>query len=142
MLEQDILQNKLPSNYYDIVICAFGLKTFNNDQLRVLATETNRILKLDGQFSFVEVSKPESNILKGLYGFYLGKIIPMLGRLFMGNPIEYKMLWRYTETFANARKALQIFESAGLTTTYHSYFFGCATGFAGRKKHVSCNSPN
>jgi len=69
VLQQDILNNKLPSNYYDFVTCAFGLKTFNDEQLNILALETKRILKSGGQFSFIEVSKPNNKLLKLLYGF-------------------------------------------------------------------------
>lgn len=54
LLEQDVLDSGLPSNHFDIVICAFGLKTFNNEQLKVLATETKRILKVGGQFSLLK----------------------------------------------------------------------------------------
>ena len=66
VLQQDILNNKLPSNHYDFVSCAFGLKTFNAEQLNILALETKRILKSGGQFSFIEVSKPNNKILKTL----------------------------------------------------------------------------
>ncbi|MBK9499076.1 MAG: class I SAM-dependent methyltransferase [Leptospiraceae bacterium] len=55
---------------------------YNPEQLKTLAIETNRILKPGGKFSFVEVSKPESFILKFFYGFYLGNIIPILGNFF------------------------------------------------------------
>lgn len=134
LIQQDVLQNDLPSNHYDSVICAFGLKTFNREQLSVLATETKRILKKGGQFSFVEVSKPEGLFLQTLYGFYLGKIIPILGRLLLGDPAEYKMLWRYASAFENAKQAAEIFRNAGLNVHYTSYFFGCATGFAGNKQ--------
>ena len=127
------LQNTLPSNHYDIVICAFGLKTFNPEQLKTLAIETNRILKPGGKFSFVEVSKPESFILKFFYGFYLGNIIPILGKLFQGDPTAYEMLWKYTEKFVNAKSVTETFQSAGLTANYNSYFFGCASGFSGYK---------
>lgn len=133
VLQQDILKNKLPSNHYDFVTCAFGLKTFNDEQLNVLALETKRILKSGGQFSFIEVSKPNNRILKTLYGFYLGKIIPILGRLLLGNPEEYKMLWQYTNKFDNAKKATEIFADTGLKTEFNSYFYGCATGFYGTK---------
>lgn len=133
VLQQDILKNKLPSNHYDFVTCAFGLKTFNDEQLNVLALETKRILKSGGQFSFIEVSKPNNRILKTLYGFYLGKIIPILGRLLLGNPEEYKMLWQYTNKFDNAKKATEIFANTGLKTEFNSYFYGCATGFYGTK---------
>lgn len=133
VLQQDILNNKLPSNHYDFVTCAFGLKTFNDEQLNILAFETKRILKSGGQFSFIEVSKPSNKILKTFYGFYLGKIIPILGRLLLGNPEEYKMLWQYTNKFDNAKKATEIFTNAGLKTKFNSYFYGCATGFYGTK---------
>jgi demethylmenaquinone methyltransferase/2-methoxy-6-polyprenyl-1,4-benzoquinol methylase len=133
LLQQDILKNDLPSNYYDIVICAFGLKTFDTEQLQILATETKRILKKGGQFSFIEVSKPTNKFLKQLYSFYLGQIIPILGKLLLGNPTEYKMLWRYTDKFVNAKIAEEIFNNQGLTTKSNSYFYGCSTGFSGHK---------
>lgn len=136
VLQQDILNNQLPSNHYDFVTCAFGLKTFNPTQLEVLASETKRILKPGGQFSFIEVSKPDHKLLNALYGFYLGKIIPILGRVLLGNPREYSMLWTYTAAFENAEKARDIFARTGLITNFNTYFYGCATGFYGTKPHA------
>jgi demethylmenaquinone methyltransferase/2-methoxy-6-polyprenyl-1,4-benzoquinol methylase len=133
VLQQDILKNDLPSNYFDFVTCAFGLKTFNDEQLQILALETKRILKVGGQFSFVEVSKPQNPILYLFYSFYLQRVIPILGRLFLGNPEEYKMLWQYTNKFENAKNAMTIFAESGLDTTFNAYFYGCATGFYGQK---------
>jgi len=133
VVQQDVLRNELPENYYDFVTCAFGLKTFNPEQLHMLAAETKRILKEGGQFSFIEVSEPQHKLLKFLYGFYLGKVIPVLGRLLLGNPEEYKMLWQYTHKFKNARLAAEIFKCAGLSVQFKSYFYGCATGFYGTK---------
>jgi len=71
ILQVDVLQSELPGNHFDIVICAFGLKTFDNEQLKKLAAETQRILKPGGQFSFIEVSKPENIVLRGGTGFIL-----------------------------------------------------------------------
>lgn len=133
VIQQDVLNNELQSNYYDFVTCAFGLKTFNAEQLNNLATETKRILKPGGQFSFIEVSKPNYTILKIVYGFYLGQVIPILGKLLLGNPEEYKMLWKYTNKFGNAKQATEIFSKVGLHTKFKSYFYGCATGFYGQK---------
>lgn len=134
VLQQDVLDNQLPSNYYDFVTCAFGLKTFNGEQLEILAKETKRILKKGGQFSFVEVSKPKNRGLQMLYGFYLGRIIPILSRLLLGNLEEYRMLWQYTSKFENAKTTAELFTKAGLATEFHSYFYGCATGFHGIKQ--------
>lgn len=132
-LQQNVLQSDLPSDHFDFVTCAFGLKTFNEEQLALLAQETKRILKPGGQFSFIEVSKPNPKVLSWLYGFYLGRAIPVLGKLLLGSPQEYKMLWNYTRRFENARKAADLFTAAGLHTEFASYFYGCATGFHGRK---------
>lgn len=133
VLQQDILNNVLPSNHFDFVTCAFGLKTFSNEQIRTLASETRRILKTGGQFSFIEISQPSNKILNTFYGFYLGQIIPIFGKLLLGNPEEYKMLWKYTKKFENAKVASDLFSQAGLKTNYSSYFCGCATGFFGTK---------
>lgn len=130
ILSQDVLNNNLESNKYDLVTSAFGLKTFNEDQLKQLAIETKRILKPNGKFTFIEVSVPDNTFLKFLYGIYLGKIIPLIG-----NREEYKMLWEYTNKFGNTKKAKKIFEENGLKTEYKSYFFGCATGIFGHKEY-------
>jgi ubiquinone/menaquinone biosynthesis methyltransferase len=134
VIQQDILQNQLPESGFDYAICAFGLKTFDLPQVRILASETKRVLKPGGQFSFIEVSKPESKLLQFFYGFYLGKLIPILGKLLLGNPREYRMLWQYKERFQDARDVAAIFKDAGLEVSFQSYFYGCATGFTGYKK--------
>ncbi|MBL7954380.1 MAG: class I SAM-dependent methyltransferase [Flavobacteriales bacterium] len=133
VLHQDVLQNHLPSAHFDIVTCAFGLKTFNPEQLARLAQETLRILKPGGRFAFVEVSEPNVVLLRALYGLYLGSVIPVLGRVLLGDPAEYKMLWRYTSAFGHAKAAMAIFQEAGLQAAYTSHFYGCATGFHGVK---------
>ena len=127
------MENNLPANHFDMVICAFGLKTFDPGQLKILANETFRILKTGGQFSFIEVSSPGNPVLRTLYKFYLGRVIPVFGSLLLGNPTEYRMLWRYTKAFENAKKAAEIFSNSGLNTKYCPYFFSCASGFYGVK---------
>ncbi len=133
VLHQDLLNNELPANHYDIVLCAFGLKTFDAGQLAIMAREVKRILKPGGQFSMIEVSAPENPLLKLLYQLHLSKVVPVAGRLLLGNPREYRMLWQYTSAFKDASAAAKIFSDAGLDTQYVKYFNGCATGFTGRK---------
>lgn len=136
LIHQDVLCSDLQSDHYDYITCAFGLKTFDEDQLLILASETKRVLKKGGQFSFIEVSKPSHKILYYLYGFYLGRVVPVLGKLLLGDPEQYRMLWLYTENFKNAIRAREIFANAGLSVQYRQYFYGCATGFYGQKNNV------
>ncbi|SMC76372.1 class I SAM-dependent methyltransferase [Moheibacter sediminis] len=134
VFNQNLLESDLDSNQFDVITCAYGLKTFNEIQLEQIAKVVTRILKQGGQFSFVEVSKPEQKKLHFFYSLYIGKIIPMLGKLFLGNPHDYKMLWIYTEKFQNAKRVIEIFEKENLKVNYNSYFFGCASGISGIKK--------
>ncbi len=134
VLNQDILKNRIPTNEFDIIICAFGLKTFNDKQIEELAQVIVRILKPNGKFSFIEVSKPTNKLLLFFYKFYLKRCIPVLGKLFLGNPSDYKMLWEYTDRFENSVKVRSTFEKHNLVVNFDQYFFGCATGISGRKK--------
>ncbi|MFY1047863.1 class I SAM-dependent methyltransferase [Chryseobacterium sp. GP-SGM7] len=133
LLCEDVLESQLESNFFDIISCAYGLKTFNSQQLDILAKEVSRILKHKGKFSFVEVSKPKNKILYSAYRIYLGKVIPVLGKLFLGNPNDYKMLWIYTENFENCNRVKEIFEKHHLKVDIESYFYSCATGIHGEK---------
>lgn len=133
ILQDDILNSNLPSIHYDFVFCGFGLKTFNEEQLQIFAKEVYRILKPGGQFSFIDVSEPKNIFINFFYKFYLKNLIPILGKVFLGSPEEYKMLWSYTSKFRNAEKATEIFKENNLTVQFTQYFYGCATGFKGKK---------
>lgn len=133
VLHQDVFNNTIQSNSVDCVISGFGLKTFSEAQLHQLAKEIKRILKLNGRFSLIDISVPNSVILKYFYLLYLKKIIPVLGKLFLGNPENYKLLGIYTEQFQNSKTCSAIFLSNGLQVQYETYFFGCASGIKGTK---------
>ena len=134
ILEENVFQNSIKTNIADIVYSGFGLKTFNEEQLNLLAEEIKRILKTNGRFSLIDVSVPENKILKTLYLFYLKNVIPLIGKLFLSNPETYKMLGVYTNNFKNSIKTKEIFESHGFRVEYIEYFYGCATGIKGLKK--------
>lgn len=133
LMEQDVLDNDITDNSFDVVMCAFGLKTFNSDQIQQFSKEVFRILKPGGKFAFVEISSPKNIFLKLFYRIYLGKVTPIITMLLMGNPKEYRMLWKYAKNFSNATFTAQKFMESGLEANFDSYFFGCATGIHGRK---------
>lgn len=132
-LHQDLFHNTLEDKTADCVVSGFGSRTFSHNQLDGLAQEIERILKPNGVFSLIEISTPNNKLLNALYLFYLKKVIPVLGRIFLGNPETYKMLGIYTEKFGNSKAALEIFRKYHFEVRYESYFFGCATGISGRK---------
>ena len=131
--QQDILSNTLENNSADCIISVFGLKTFSDEQKRVFAAEIKRILKPQGTFSLIEVSVPDYKPLRVLYMFYLKQIIPILGKIFLGNPENYRMLGVYTEAYGNSKRMEEILSNEGLMVNYHDFFYGCASGISGVK---------
>lgn len=131
LTNQNALKSNLPDAEFDVVLAAFGLKTFNKEQLLQLAREVKRLLKEGGCFSFIEVSQPKNLFLRLLYKVHLKYIVPVCGWILLGNPQEYRMLWKYTEAYKNAESTVAIFQSVGLNARYESYFGGCATGVSG-----------
>jgi ubiquinone/menaquinone biosynthesis methyltransferase len=136
VIEENVLQNTIDDNSADYIVSTFGLKTFSDSQLKVLARQIRRILKPDGQFSFVEISKPKSKFLAIPYMFYLKFVIPVIGKMFMGDSLDYRMLGIYCEAFKDCAKFKAYLEEEGLLVSMNKYFFGCATGVHGKKAAV------
>lgn len=133
ILKENVFENSIQSQTVDYVISGFGLKTFNNEQLENLADEIDRILKPNGEFSLIDVSVPKNKFIKPLYMFYLKKVIPVLGKIFLGSPETYKMLGIYTENFENSKNVYNIFNQHNFKVDYVEYFVGCASGIKGVK---------
>ncbi len=133
VIEADALNCPLDASSVDHVFSSFGLKTFNEQQLFQLASEVARILRPGGAFAFLEISVPPNRFLRLPYMFYLSRIVPVLGRLLLGNPDNYRLLGVYTSAFGNCETAAEIFTDCGLVVEFKSYFFGCATGIVGWK---------
>ena len=131
--KENILSNSIPDSSADHVLSGFGLKTLSVNQQRFLATEIHRILKPGGTYSLIEVSAPSFIPLRVPYMFYLKRIIPLIGKCFLGSPENYRMLGVYTEQFSNCQEFCEMLRSVGLEAKYNEYFWGCATGVSGIK---------
>lgn len=145
VIEADVLANVIEPAIADVVICSFGLKTLSEGQITQLATVVTRILKPGGVFAFLEISVPQHVLLRSVYLVYLRYVIPLIGRLFLGNPDNYRMLGVYTQAFGDCGHAAEAFRRAGLAVSEASFFFGCATGMHGHKPHagsrLECMNP-
>lgn len=133
LLVEDALRCSLPDDSADAVVATFGLKTFMKPQIEQFAAEIRRVLRPGGTFSLIEVSMPDNVLLSAPYLFYLKKVIPRLGKAFLGDPDTYRMLGVYTEKFKNCRLVMDCFERAGMEVRQVNYFGGCASGLVGRK---------
>lgn len=133
VMRGNALSAPLPNEAADRIVACFGLKTFSQGQLVLLAREVRRLLKQDGTFSFVEIATPRRWLLRVLYLFYLRHLIPVIGRLFLGNPDNYRLLAVYTHSFGHGDCVRHAFTSEGLVVQREDLFFGCAQRFTGHK---------
>ena len=132
-VETDVLLHSFEPDSADAVVSCFGLKTFSDSQLERLVKQLARVLRPGGQFAFLEISVPKNRLLKIPYMFYLNRIIPVIGRMMMGNPDNYRLLGVYTRQFSSCERVVEIFKRQGLSVNWNHFFFGCATGLAGRR---------
>lgn len=133
VIEEDVLLNTLAAESADCIISTFGLKTFSAVQQQALAREITRMLRPQGVFSLLEISVPPSLLLRVPYMWYLKHVIPIIGKLLLGNPDNYRLLGVYTEQFGTCISMANYLRAAGLHVEYKQFFFGCATGLVGRK---------
>jgi demethylmenaquinone methyltransferase/2-methoxy-6-polyprenyl-1,4-benzoquinol methylase len=133
LIEVDVLKSSLAAESADFVISTFGLKTFNQDQQRHLARELARVLKRGGVFSLIEASDPKGWVLHGLYRSYLNRVLPMVERIVLRGAQDFSMIGVYTRNFGDCRFIAQCLAEEGLEVEFKVFFFGCATGVAGRR---------
>jgi demethylmenaquinone methyltransferase/2-methoxy-6-polyprenyl-1,4-benzoquinol methylase len=127
------LDPPLPAGSADAVLCLFGVKTLRPADRPRFAAELARVLRPGGTYSLIDVSVPQFAPLRWPYLFYLKWVIPILGRLLLGNPESYRLLGIYTERFGDCRALVPVLRDAGLQATYVDSFFGCASGVWGRR---------
>jgi demethylmenaquinone methyltransferase/2-methoxy-6-polyprenyl-1,4-benzoquinol methylase len=131
--QSSILAGTRGPDSVDVVVSSFGLKTFTDEQRLELAREIFRLLRPGGRFSLIEISVPPNFFLRLPYLFYLHRVVPWIGRLFLGNPDNYRMLSVYTQGFQHGGRFTQQCRSVGLEAEMKSYFGGCATAVMGTK---------
>ncbi|MCB1325302.1 MAG: class I SAM-dependent methyltransferase [Spirochaetales bacterium] len=130
LVEADVFDYE-PDQRFDFILCNFGIKTLAQYRAKQLAELVENWLSPAGSFVFLEISVPANRILREPYMFYLKRIIPWLGRLFLGNPDNYRMLGLYTERFKDCGGLAATFRKQGFQIEERRLFFGCATAIRG-----------
>jgi len=91
---------KLPvnQNLFDLYTISFGLR--NTKNINKALSEAHRVLKPGGRFLCLEFSKIQNSNLDFVYKNY-SKIIPLIGKLVVGEKEPYEYLVKSIEDFIN-----------------------------------------
>lgn len=118
---------------YDRICASFGIKTLDAEGQAVFAAVLYRLLKSDGKAALVEIHVPSFSLLRWPYLFYIRHVIPLIGRLYLGDPDCYRSLAIYTERFAERNIMGESLKKQGFSLTIQPLFFGCAQLFIAEK---------
>jgi ubiquinone/menaquinone biosynthesis C-methylase UbiE len=97
-----------------------------------LAALIARVLKPGGVFSMIEASDPKGWWLRPLYLFHLKVVLSLVERTLLRGAQDFS-IGTYSTNFGDAAELAAMLRSHGLEVEYTKYFFGCATGVAGRR---------
>jgi demethylmenaquinone methyltransferase/2-methoxy-6-polyprenyl-1,4-benzoquinol methylase len=75
----DALRMPFRTNSVDGVVCGFALRNFT--ALRPFLVECARVLRPGGRVALLEVSEPESSVLRWGHAQYFGRVVPLVGGL-------------------------------------------------------------
>ena len=120
-----------PSNHFDVVSVAFGLRNMTHKD--VALSEMNRVLKPGGKllvFEFSKVAPP----LEKIYDWYSFKVLPKLGKLVAGDDASYRYLAESIRMHPTQEELKALMKSSGFGhVDYHNLTGGLVALHAGIK---------
>lgn len=122
----------LPDGCVDTVTIAFGIRNIlpRTDAYR----EILRVLAPGGRLCILEFGTGKARIWQGMYNFYLGTVLPRIGRFFSKNPEAYQYLADTILAFPDARALAAELAQAGFDQIgYQALSSGIVYIHVGRK---------
>ncbi|KAB1442718.1 ubiquinone/menaquinone biosynthesis methyltransferase [Pseudodesulfovibrio senegalensis] len=107
----------MPDQCVDAVTIAFGIR--NILPREAAYAEVLRVLKPGGRFCILEFGTGSRRVWKGLYNFYLDKLLPGIGRVVSGDASAYRYLADTIRAFPDERSLAAEMVDAGFERVYH-----------------------
>jgi demethylmenaquinone methyltransferase/2-methoxy-6-polyprenyl-1,4-benzoquinol methylase len=132
LMDGDALAIPFADGSFDAVTIAFGLRNLPDYAAGI--AEMARVLAPGGRLLVLEFFPPRRGVFLKAYRFYLGSVLPLVGRMVSGSPEAYRYLARSIEEFVSHEEIRNYMEDAGLSgVTAHSLTGGIAFIYAGSR---------
>lgn len=119
-------------NKFDAVICAFGVRNFEN--LENGLADMLRVLKPGGKVVILEFSKPEKFPFREFYGLYFRFVVPIVGRLVSRDRSAYDYLPASVHAFPRGKTFVGILDRLGYkNAACNPLTFGISSIYTGTK---------
>jgi demethylmenaquinone methyltransferase/2-methoxy-6-polyprenyl-1,4-benzoquinol methylase len=112
LVEGDAMELPFPDHSFDVAAIAFGIRNIpeKSHALREMA----RIVAPGGQVMVLELTTPRSRLARGLYGVYLNRVLPGIGRAFSSNRSAYRYLAESIMDFPTPDEFSELMKESGL----------------------------
>ncbi len=111
LVQGDAMQLPFAANQFDFVTIGFGLRNVP-DAAQVLA-EVMRVLKPGGWFGCLEMSQPQSRLVRPFWRAYF-QVFPVLARTLGASYQDYSYLKETSMQFISAARLKAMMETAGM----------------------------
>ncbi|MEJ2037845.1 MAG: ubiquinone/menaquinone biosynthesis methyltransferase [Desulfosarcinaceae bacterium] len=117
---------------FDTVTMAFGIRNIQNK--RGVLEALNDAIKPGGRLAILELTTPETGLLRSAYLGYFNRLLPLLGRLFSKHHFAYTYLPDSVAHFPPAADFAALIRDAGFERVrYRHLTLGAAAVFVGDK---------
>ncbi len=99
---------------FEAVVCGYLLR--NVPDLDQTLAEQHRVSRTGAQAAALDTTPPEDNWLRPLIEIHLTRVIPLLGKLLLGDPTAYRYLSDSTRKFLDANQLAARYRQAGFRT--------------------------
>lgn len=128
----DCLRLPLPSDSYDAVTIAYGLRNF--EDIGAGLAEMLRVLKPGGLAVILELSVPANPVVRWFYDIYARRVIPAVGRLVSRDARAYAYLPESIAAVPRGAAMTALLESAGFVdAAYRPLTLGVCTIYTALK---------
>lgn len=121
-VEGDALELPFPSNRFDAITIAFGLR--NLDDYGRGLREMLRVLRPGGWLAILEFSQPRIPVFRQVYTFYFTRILPRIGEIISGREGAYSYLCQSVREFPPPSQLAAALQEAGFTMSDQHFLTG------------------
>ena len=107
----DALKLPFSDNSFDVVSVGYGLRNLADIERGL--REVLRVLKPGGKFLSLDFGKPESKAFRTLYFGYLRIVLPLLGRVFCGDPDTHGYILASLQNYPAQRGIKELMAAVG-----------------------------
>lgn len=121
LVQGDLLALPFPDASVDGAVCGYALR--NLVELPGFFVELARVVRSGGRIGLLDVSRPDSRLLRGGYDVYFNRIVPKIGALF-SDPAAYDYLPRSLSYLPERDEMVRMLVSAGFGDAQHRQLQG------------------